>query len=351
MAENAKKRNVILRPHFKTHKSLHIANLQKGQGAEGFTVSTLREAEALLSSGHHDVTYAVPIDPGKIDAALSLNRQGLLSLTVDNLDVAHDLASAAATNDETIHVWLKVDCGYHRVGVDPRSEYALDLARFLQDDHHIIFDGILTHAGHAYHSRSGTELKKIAQSERDEMTTFKNTCEDAGVVIHRVSIGSTPTISAHIPLDGIDEIRPGNYVFYDATQMALGSCSLADCAVTVLATVISHQPGTDYVVIDAGALALSHDPGPTHLQNKPSRGKVLEGRDEMTLNNHLEVVSISQEHGILKSNEPGNLDHLGVGTKIRILPNHSCLTAALFDEYTVIENGKVTDRWPIMRNR
>jgi D-serine deaminase-like pyridoxal phosphate-dependent protein len=152
-------------------------------------------------------------------------------------------------------------------------------------------------------------------------------------------------------LEGVDEIRPGNYAFNDWMQVCLGSCTLEECAVTVLATVVSHQPGSDHVVIDAGALALSHDPGPTHIEAEPSRGIALGGEGVSTIQPPLRVAAISQEHGIVRGEQPNDLEGLKVGSRVRILPNHSCLAAALFDEYLVVEGQEVVDRWKILRAR
>ncbi len=325
--------------------------MQRQRGAKGLTVATLVEAETLAGAGFDDLTHAFPLDPGKITPALDLADKVLLRLTVDDRGTAEALESAAGRRNQRVHVWLKVDCGYHRAGVDPSGEYAVQLARFLDGAPHIIFDGLLTHAGHAYKAGSREELETVAVQERDAPVALARRLCAEGTEVAAVSIGSTPTVSVAGNLEGVTEIRPGNYVFHDLTQIALGSCRPEDCALTVLATVVSHQPGGNHVVIDAGALALSHDPGPVHLWEASSRGAVVKSIDPLALHPELRVDSLSQEHGIIRASVLAHLEGLDVGSKVRIVPNHACLTAALFDEYVVVRGDQLVDRWPIMRTR
>jgi D-serine deaminase-like pyridoxal phosphate-dependent protein len=150
-------------------------------------------------------------------------------------------------------------------------------------------------------------------------------------------------MSAVQNLDGVNEARPGNYVFYDYTQVVLGSCSLADVAVTVLSSVVSTQPATNHAVIDAGALSLSKDVG-SELAPRASMGEIFADYRSHTLRKDARVVSVSQEHGTVSGPLP-------VGTRVRIVPNHSCLTVAQFDEYVVLRGNDVVDRWKVWRAR
>lgn len=164
-----------------------------------------------------------------------------------------------------------------------------------------------------------------------------------GLEVPVVSIGSTPTMSVVDHLEGVDEIRPGNYAFYDLSQVVFGACTVSDCALTVLATVVSAQPDGSRAVIDAGALALSKDAGPTDLGHE-GMGGLFEDYDAGRLDPGRRLVSLSQEHGIAAG-------AFAVGERVRVLPNHSCLTAAQFDAYTVVSGDRVIDRWPIARQR
>ena len=159
-----------------------------------------------------------------------------------------------------------------------------------------------------------------------------------------VSIGSTPTMSTIDHLDGIDEIRPGNYIFFDAFQATLGSCSFDDTALTVLAAVIHRSHNK--LVIDAGAIALSKDRGPVGLDPGCGYGHVLDLDENET---GLRVTGMSQEHGEIVSDDADAIARFKVGDRVRVLANHSCLTAAQHSQYNVIEDGRVVDRWEIHR--
>jgi len=333
MADRAEALGVSLRPHVKTHKCVEIAVMQRQAGARGLSVSTLREAEVFADHGFDDLTLAIPIAPGRAADAETLSERVTLRLVADS-DEALD---ALEHRQFPLRVWLKVDCGYGRAGVDPRRPEARALAVRLARSRRLIFEGLLTHAGHSYWAKDRAELEQIAERERSVLVEMAESLRKEGVEVPALSVGSTPTMSAVKSLRGVNEIRPGNYVFSDATQRKLGACELKDCALTVLATVISSPPGRDHSVVDAGALALSKDLGPIHLGHQ-SMGEILSpdggGR----------VVSVTQEHGIIDR-------RLKVGSKVRILVNHSCLTAAEHDHYAVVDGEEVAGRWRIWRRR
>ena len=338
MANRAKKLGVALRPHIKTHKCLELGRRQQAHGAQGITVSTLFEAQAFARDGFRDLTWAFPLDPTHIPHVHRIAENGItLRVILDDLDTAKALAGSG------LHVWLKVDCGYHRAGVDPASRYALEVARELGAERGLIFDGILSHSGHAYRTRNREEAAQIAEQERQVMTWFGDLLRKDGLPVRGVSVGSTPAMAAVKSLTGVTEARPGNYIFYDRTMVLIGCCGPQDVAVSVLATVVSHQPGAAHFVVDAGALSLSKDLGPAHLGLETAFGEV-KGHPELT------VASVSQEHGLIRAAAPAAIEgKFKVGQQVEIIPNHSCLTEAHFDEYVVIEGGRVMDRWHIER--
>ena len=340
MANRAKKLGVALRPHIKTHKCLELGRRQQAHGAQGITVSTLFEAQVFARDGFRDLTWAFPLDPTHIPHVHRIAENGItLRVILDDLDTAKALAGSA------LHVWLKVDCGYHRAGVDPASRYALEVARELGAERGLIFDGILSHSGHAYRTRNREEAAQIAEQERQVMTWFADLLRKDGLPVRGVSVGSTPAMAAVKSLTGVTEARPGNYIFYDRTMVLIGCCEPQDVAVSVLATVVSHQPGAAHFVVDAGALSLSKDVGPAHLGLETAFGEV-KGHPELT------VASVSQEHGLIRAAAPAAIEgKFKVGQQVEIIPNHSCLTEAHFDEYVVIEGGRVMDRWHIERGR
>src|SRR2546427_9938996 len=240
MAPRPRQLGVALRPHAKTHKCVELGRLQLEQGARGLTVSTLVEAEVFARAGFDDLTWAFPIDPSHIPHARRIAEETGSTLRV----VVDDERTARARAGSDLHVWLKVDCGLHRAGVDPASPYALSVARELGKERGLVFDGVVSHSGHAYRTTSKPEAAVVAESERSVMVGFAERVRKEGVPIREVSVGSTPAMAAAEHLAGVTEARPGNYVFYDRTMVLIGSCEPADVGVTVLATVVSHQRGT-----------------------------------------------------------------------------------------------------------
>jgi len=339
MADRARRLGVRLRPHVKTHKCVDLGLMQLANGAQGVTVATLVEAEAFADAGFDDITWAFPLDVGHLPHVQRIAERATVRVVVD------DLATARALAMSRLHVWLKVDCGYHRAGVDPRSPYALEVARELGRERGFVFDGILSHSGHAYRTANRAEAAKVAEEERRVMVEFADRLRTEGVPVREVSVGSTPAMAAAEDLTGVTEARPGNYIFYDRTMVLIGCCTLDDVGVTVLASVVSHQPGASHFVVDAGALALSKDAGPTHLDLPPAMGAVR-GHPELT------VSSLSQEHGIIRARAAETIEkRFRVGERVEIIPNHSCLTVAHFDEFQVVLDGEIHDTMKIARGR
>jgi D-serine deaminase-like pyridoxal phosphate-dependent protein len=342
MRAKAAAAGIAFRPHVKTHKTIEGAALQLGGARGAITVSTLAEAEFYAGAGYDDITYAVPIDPGKLARAAALGRRIRLHLLVDHDEGVAALEEFAASHDVRFSVFLKVDSGARRSGVDPARAGSVALARRLKESRRLHLNGLLTHAGHSYAAGSREEIERIALEEAAVLTRFR---EAVGYPSLIRSVGATPTASV-APIPDADELRPGNYVFYDAFQAAIGSCSLDACAATVLATVISVYPEQNKVMLDAGALALSKDVGPVHVDPAFGYGLVCD-LDLRPL--PMKIFSISQEHGQVRGEEPIDVNELAVGSKLRIVPNHSCLTAALFDRYWVVENERVVEEWRPVR--
>ncbi|MEK7667804.1 MAG: alanine racemase [Gemmatimonadota bacterium] len=365
MAAKARALGVALRPHAKTHKCVEVARLQRADGARGLTVATLPEARAFADHGFDDITWAVPVVLGRLGEVVELARRITFRVLVESEAAADALERAARDADLRLHVWLEVDSGQHRTGVDPSSPLAVALARRLArggdagsdagpgtSGTGIVFDGILTHAGQGYWAKDREELVRAAAAERDVMVTLKARLEHEGVPVPGVSIGSTPTMAVAPDLGGVTEVRPGNYVCNDFVQAANGVCRVEDCALAVLASVISHQPGADHAVVDAGALALSKARGPSDAARQRGYGPVLCGLVGHAVDPALCVRGVTQEPGIVAGAAPSDVEgRLPVGERVRILANHSCLAAALFDEYVVVRGEEVVDRWRIWRGR
>lgn len=338
MQERCDRLGVTLRPHVKTHKCVEIGRMQLDAGARGITVATLEEARAFADAGFDDLTWAFPLIVGRVDETIAIARRATLRLLVDSAVAIHALEAAG----HPFHVWLKVDCGYHRAGVDPGGDEAYTLARRLHDSPLLDFDGILTHSGHAYHARGEAARAAIAAEERDVMVAVAERLRSAGIDVPAVSVGSTPAMTVAEDLTGVDEARPGNYAYFDATQVALGSCAVSDCALTVLASVVSSSAPAGRSVVDAGALALSKDPGPDGPS--ASMGAIYADYGAKTIRGDARLVALSQEHGQVDA-------ALSVGERVRILPNHSCLTAACYDTVHAVRGDEVVDAWRVHRDR
>ena len=332
-----------LRPHVKTHKAIEVGRLQAKAGMQGITVSTLAEARAFAAHGFDDITYGVPIEPGKYAAVAAMNAAGTrLAVLTDAVDVPVSLSAAARAAGTTIDVYLKVDCGYGRAGVDPEGPALIELARRIGDQSHLRFAGILTHAGHSYQARGRDEILGYARAERAVMVAAAARLADVGIAIPVVSIGSTPTASHVDDLTGVHEVRTGNYAFYDLMQVAIGSCDADDVALSVLAAVVHRDRARGKLILDAGSIAMSKDAGIPDPDGVTHFGRLvsLDGEDL-----GLRVTALSQEHGWVRVEDPACLDRLPVGARVRILANHSCLTAAQHTHYEVCDGTRVVDRW------
>jgi D-serine deaminase-like pyridoxal phosphate-dependent protein len=344
MREKALVSGVAFRPHVKTHKNPAIGRMQHGGAAGPITVSTLAEAEAFAADGFRDITYAVPIAPSRA----KLDRVSALAARVDRIIVLLDsevafraLEEYAEAHDTGFEAYLKVDCGYHRAGVDPESPDSARLALAMARSETVRFHGLLTHAGHSYNAKDAEEVRRIAAEEVGSLTRFRTLLAVEGLGHVKRSIGSTPTAAIVDRFSECDEVRPGNYVFFDAFQATLGSCTPADVAVSVLTTVIGSYPRRGALIVDAGALALSKDIGPEHIVPEFGYGVVCD-LDLRPL--PMRITALSQEHGKIATQT-----HVPVGTRLRIVPNHSCLTAAMFDEYQIMDGGRVVDQWRPVR--
>jgi len=343
MSRRAAELGIALRPHVKTHKTLEIAELQNGDRRGGITVSTLAEAWFYQRAGFRDITYAFPITADKltesVELTCSLDR---FYLIVDQEAAIAALEERGGTAGLRFQVLIEVDVGHHRSGVDPRADASLEFAGRIQDAAHIELGGVLTHGGQAYHCSNAVEIAEAAATEREVLVRFAAKLRDRGIPCPVVSAGSTPTAVHGRSGEGLTEIRPGNYVFYDKFQADIGTCRLDDCAATILTTVVGHYRDHNQILVDAGALALSKDRGAEHVVPELTFGSVIGCP-------HIRVASLSQEHGLLTSSMKLPFERLPVGSRIRIVPNHSCLAAALFPRYHVINRDEVVDEWRPVR--
>ncbi len=313
-----------LRPHIKTHKSVDIAHRQITIGASGVTAAKLSEAEIMFESGIDDIFIANQIThPLKINRLKMLHAQCRVIIGIDNERQIELLRPAFEKTIRPLEARIEIDSGFGRCGVKD-NKVLLNLAQKINNESWLVLEGIFTHAGQVYSAGSDEEVTKIGLAEAKAAELAHNFLHKKGIEVQTVSVGSTPTAKYAVRNDAVNEIRPGNYVFYDGIQLALGSARAESCSLFVLATVIS-QPQKDQIVIDAGSKALGLDRGAHSLQLLAGYGTPV------NINGNIE--RLSEEHGIIKLKEAQPIE---LGHPVIILPNHACSVANLFEKYYLI---------------
>ncbi|MBV7697391.1 DSD1 family PLP-dependent enzyme [Streptomyces sp. TRM70350] len=343
LATRADRLQVALRPHLKTAKSLDTAALLHHGTPCPVTVSTLAEAEAFADGGYTDITYAVGIDPHKLPRVLKLLRRGVtLRILLDSTEQAEFVAQASREAGLPVPAQIEIDCDGHRGGLKPDAPKLVETGRILHDAG--CLDGVLTHAGESYFAYTGEEQRLAAKNERDTAVVAAERLRAAGLPVATVSVGSTPTAHAAEDLTGVTELRAGNFVFFDLVMAGIGVCRIEDIALSVVVTVIGHRPEYGWVVTDGGWMAMSRDRGTAVQAQDQGYGLVtdLDGN----LIPDLVMTAASQEHGTLTARDGARLPDLPVGTRLRILPNHACATAAQHHGYHVIDSTRTTNTAP-----
>ena len=315
MAAKAREGGVALRPHAKTHKVPEIGWMQMRAGAVGLSLAKTSEAEVFAKHGFSDLFVAYPVvSPSKAERLVALSRRVRLCVGVDSVAGASVLAEAAVRAGVSLRVSLKVDCGFHRVGVAPSD--AVSIGSRIAALKGLSLAGVFTHAGQSYHRTDPADISKDNAIEASIIVEAASGLRKAGVAIETVSVGSTPTSRFGFAHEGLTEARPGNYVYLDRTQAGLGTCSLDDCAMSILATVVSVS-GADRAVLDSGSKTLVLD----MLRPKPDDYGLILGSSSR-------LSALSEEHGIVAV---ARGDAFKVGQRVRVLPNHACVVSNLHD--------------------
>jgi D-serine deaminase-like pyridoxal phosphate-dependent protein len=335
MAGIARERGVKLRPHVKTHKIPMIAGRQLGSGAAGITVAKVSEAEVMADGGIRDIFIAYPlVTESKIRRAIGLSRGGVrLVVGVDSFEGGRRLSRVAALEDHELEVRLEVDTGLRRTGV-PFDE-AVELAAEIISLENLRLGGIFTYRGAVLEDGVPTlDLKQAGLEEGKLMASLADRMRDRGIEVEEVSLGSTPTAGYAGEVEGVTEIRPGTYVFYDRMQARLGTCSLEECAASVVATVVS-RPSEDRAIIDGGSKTFATDVPPgTRPLNLEGFGHIVGYPDAV-------LERLTEEHGMLRVRSEHDL---GVGDIVQIIPNHVCSTVNLHNEGYLVDEDGVAER-------
>lgn len=322
-------------PMVKTHKSSEIAALQVTHGADSFLVGTLDEAEKLVQYGHRKIVLAYPVaGTANIARVIALSKQAQVMLSFDGLEAAAQIEQFLALAELRLEYLIIIDCGLHRFGVQPDQVVAL--AQALQEFPHLQFKGIATHPGQVYGKSNLAEVEGVAQEEISALEKASDLLRTAGFAVEIVATGSTPTVRFAARNKTITTLRPGNYIFYDALQVALGVATPEKCSLTVLATIIAN-PSEDIFIIDAGSKCLGLDKGAHGIA-------LLNGYGIVKDHTELTVEALSEEVGKIRI---GGSTDLKIGDKIEIIPNHACAAANMTNFLVGHRNGVVERTIPV----
>jgi len=358
MQAKANTNRVRLRPHTKTHKSIDLARLQIEKGASGLTVAKLGEAEVYAAAGFEDIRLAyILIGDDKYARVEKLLDTTRISFCIDTIVGAGAASEYFGSRDIRVDVLIEVDCGYGRCGVPWNLDSSVAFARDVFEMPGLNVVGILTHAGDSYRGPSTPDetpeeaLRVASNRERDRMIEFATTLSNAGLIKpgsgFELSIGSTPSMACfeNVERDGftITEIRPGNYVFNDVIQVGLKVATWNECALTVLATVISKRrdlDGSERLYLDAGKKVFTSD----LATGIAGFGVMMYNPRAMQPLPHAEIVGLSEEHGWVKVKGGATL---GVGDTVRVVPNHACVAVNTQRKLYVVDGEEVLDTWTV----
>ena len=338
MQARATRAGVRLRPHAKTHKSPDIARAQIQAGAVGICCAKLGEAEVFASAGISDIRLPYPINPANADRVKALQDRIRLSIIVDDVGVAREWAATMRQARRVLDVLVKVDVGFHRCGVDPDVPDTVEAIREIAGLDGLNCRGLLSHAGHGYLASSQRELEDIAGREAAILHDLASQLRGLGIAVEEVSVGATPTARFIEAQSGVTEMRPGNYVFFDRTQVGLGAATIDDCALSVISTVVS-RPAPDRIVFDAGSKTLTSD-GVRGFGHVSGHGMVFAALDAAQPDESITIERLSEEHAVARVPE----DHrLRIGDRVRIVPNHSCVVSNLADDLLLVDGLRVVE--------
>jgi D-serine deaminase-like pyridoxal phosphate-dependent protein len=326
---------VRLRPHAKTHKTREIAQRQLELGAIGLAVAKVGEAEAMVGAGVEDLLIAYPVlGDQKYERLLPLLDKALIRIALDSLEVAEAASGFFAARGARLPVLIEIDTGFGRTGVQSSAE-ALQLAEQIDELKGVEVAGVMCFGGQAYQTSDADEQAEIGRAEGLTSVQVADLLSGHGHTAKTVSVGSTPTAAAAASVQGVTEVRPGVYAFGDLKQVQLGTARLEDCALTVLATVVSH-PRPERYVVDAGLKALAGE-----NYGWGTYGRLLEHPG-------LVLDWAAEEHGVILVPEGAPDPKLRIGDKVRIVPDHACGTVNMHDVLIAVDGDAVVEVWPVI---
>jgi len=347
MQDHLARLGVAFRPHLKSAKSRDVARVAMTSPSGPAMVSTLREAEYFAEGGVTDMIYGVGIVPAKLGRVTAIRGRGVdLAVILDSIGQAEAVVRHARSSGDRIPALIEIDGDGHRSGVAPGDAATLvEIGRALADGAEL--RGVLIHAGGSYALDDPDALAAAAEAERFAAVSAADILRAVGLPCPVVSVGSTPTARFARDLAGVTEVRAGVFMFGDLYQAGVGSVGIDDIALSVLCSVIGHQPAKGRILVDAGWMAMSRDRGTAGQAIDQGYGLVCDFAGRVF--DDLIMVEANQEHGVIAL-RPGStavLPDLPVGAQLRILPNHACATGAQYDRYHVLDgDGQVTAIWP-----
>lgn len=349
MAGKARVSGVRFRPHFKTHQSAEVGNWFRDCGVESITVSSLAMARYFAGHGWTDITLAVPVNLRELNEIDRLAGEISLGLLVD------DEEGLSALDRQLSHpadLWIEIDPGYGRTGIPWNDSSGIRrLARRTEETSHLRLQGLLTHAGHTYQASSVDGIRAIHSDTVDRLGALRDALASEGVDC-QLSVGDTPGCSVTDHLTGVDEVRPGNFIFYDLMQFQLGACSAGDIALAAACPVIGVYPTRRRIAIYGGTVHLGREPLARQEPGRIIYGLALpEGEPPAEdFREAAALTGLTQEHGMLEADEP-LLSRVHPGDLLHVYPVHSCITASLHNWY-LTPGGKKINRlaaghdWP-----
>ncbi len=338
MAEKARVSNVRFRPHFKTHQSIFVGEMFRAEGVSAITCSSLSMAAYFAAAGWEDILVAFSVNLREMETINTLANKVSLGLLVEDAQVVQRLGQDLTA---PVDVWVKIDVGAHRTGIDWQNEEAAEqVLRAAENSPRLRLRGLLTHAGHTYKCHGPEEAIRTFDESNRCMNNLRDALAQRGFAGLELSVGDTPGCTASPLIQGVDEIRPGNFVFYDAQQWAAGVCRWEDISLVMACPVVAVHPEREEAVVYGGAVHFSKDTvtidGLTHYG--PVFSTQAEGWGAPIPGAYL--ARLSQEHGIVHLPEP-ELGKIQPGDLLYIVPAHSCLSVACMREYITLQGQRV----------
>jgi len=337
MQEKAQQNNVLLRPHFKTHQSAVVGEWFRQAGTTAITVSSLDMAAYFAQNGWMDIIVAFPVNILEIQEINELAARIDLGLLVESFEVVDYLQKNLK---HAVKSWIKIDSGSHRTGLPWQDTATINrLASHIMRTSNLHLQGILTHAGETYHASSPDEIRRLFAQSALRMDQVRDSLKKDGITDIQISVGDTPGAMLSRSFSNVDEIRPGNYVFFDAMQLNLGSCKEKDIAMVVTCPLVANHPERNEAIIYGGAVHFSKDTFSQDGINKYGLVVSLHDRGWGRSIPAAYLKGVSQEHGIV-SLPAEVINQYSIGDLIGIVPAHSCLTIDLLQDYRTL-SGEV----------